>query len=119
MSQAKTTVAKDEAAPVSPVPAAAASDDAKSSHSAEVKDLTAALRQLSQQRRMFRQVQMTYNRIKKSQFKYLKVEDEEVVDKNAAAAEEKTTPKDPEETAKDKVKAAHRLLRNFNYAVNV
>lgn len=65
MSQAKTTVAKDDAAPVSPV-AAAPSDDAKSSNSTEVKDLTTSLKQLSQQRRMLRQVQITYARIKKS-----------------------------------------------------
>jgi len=67
MSQAtKTTVAKDEAAPVNTVPAADASDDAKSSHSTEVKDLTAALKQLSQQRRMIRQVQINYSKIKRS-----------------------------------------------------
>lgn len=50
--------------------------------------------------------------------KHLKLEDGEV-DKNVATTEEKTSPKDSEETAKDKVIAAHRLLRNFNYAVNV
>jgi len=65
MSQAKTTVSKDEAAPLSPIPATA-SDDAKSSHSTEVKDLNTTLRQLSQQRRMLRLVQINYNRIKKS-----------------------------------------------------
>jgi len=66
-------------------------------------------------------VQITYSRIKKSQFKHLKVADGEVVDKvdKVADEKEKSTPKDPEETAQDKVKAAHRLLRNFNYAVNV
>ena len=58
---------------------------------------------------------MTYSRIKKSFFKILKPVEEEVTDK----IEEKKTPKDPEDAAKEKVKAAHRLLRNFNYAVNV
>jgi len=55
MSQAKNTVvAKDEAAPVSPV-AAAASDDAKSSHSnSEVKELMTSLKQMSQKRRILR-----------------------------------------------------------------
>lgn len=116
MSQAKNTVvAKDEAAPVSPV-AAAASDDAKSSHSnSEVKELMTSLKQMSQKRRILRQVQITYARIKKSHFKVLKPAEEEGADKK----EEKRTPKDPVDVAKEKVKAAHRLLRNFNYAVNV
>lgn len=116
MSQAKPTVAaKDEAAPVSPV-AAATSDDAKSSQSnTEVKELMTSVKQLSQKRRMLRQVQITYSRIKKSFFKILKPIEEEGADK----IEEKKTPKDPEDIAKEKVKAAHRLLRNFNYAVNV
>lgn len=113
MSLAKTAHAKDEAAPVSPVAATAVSDDAKSSNSNEVKELQTSIRQLSQQRRMLRQVQVTYSRIKKSQFKYIKPADDEV-----EKTQEKT-PKDPEDSAKEKVKAAHRLLRNFNYAVNV
>jgi len=72
---------------------------------------------MSQKRRILRQVQITYSRIKKSFFKVLKspAEEEEKADK----VEDKKTPKDPVDAAKEKVKAAHRLLRNFNYAVNV
>ena len=59
-------------------------------------------------------MQITYARIKRSYFKILKPS-EDGVDK----VEEKSTPKDPVDINKEKVKAAHRLLRNFNYAVNV
>lgn len=105
-------VSKDEAAPVSPV--AATHDDAKSSSSnTEVKELTASLRQILSRRRMLRSVQITYRRIKKGQFKYLKP-----VEVKPEETEQKVT-KDPEEVAKEKVRAVYRLLRNFNFAVNV
>ena len=107
MSATKQTAIKDEAAPVSPV--AGPSDDAKSTQS-EIKELIASLKSLTQKRRVFRQVQLNYIRIKKSFFKQLQPVEE---------ADKSESPSDPEQVQKEKVSATHRLLRNFNFAVNV
>lgn len=105
MSNTKETTIKDEAAPASPV--ATTTEDAKSS---EIKELINSLKSLTQKRRAFRQVQLNYNRIKKSFLKHLQPTED---------ADKKETPTDPEQVKKEKVSAAHRLLRNFNFAVNV
>ena len=66
-------VAKEEeaAAPVSPP--VADNDDAKSSksNSNEIKELVASLKELTQKRRVFRQVQLNYSRIRKNFFKHI------------------------------------------------
>lgn len=105
MSHTKETTIKDEAAPASPV--ATKTEDAKSS---EIKELIASLKSLTQKRRAFRQVQLNYVRIKRSFFKHLQPVEE---------ADKSESPADPEQVKKEKVSAAHRLLRNFNFAVNV
>ena len=106
MSNTKQTAIKDEAAPVSPV--ARPSEDAKSQ--SEIKELIASLKSLTQKRRVFRQVQLNYTRIKKSFFKHIQPAEE---------ADKSESPADPEQAQKEKVSATHRLLRNFNFAVNV
>ena len=111
MSTTNQTATKDEAAaPVSPV-AEVNSDDAKSNKS-EIKDLRATISNLSQKRRVFRQCQINYIRIKKSLFKKIQPDTTEEADKSES-------PKDPELVQEEKVSATHRLLRNFNFAVNV
>lgn len=111
MSTTNQTTIKDEAAPASPV-AVSPSDDAKSNQS-EIKELINSLKNLTQKRRVFRQVQVNYVRIKKTFFKHLQPPEEN--DKSESQADTTTTPQTP----KEKVSATHRLLRNFNYAVNV
>lgn len=107
------TAIKDEAVPASPV--AEQSEDAKSDQP-EVKELLASLKNLTQKRRVFRQCQLNYIRIKKAFIKHLQPPVAEEADKTA---ESRGSPKDPETVQEEKVHAAHRLLRNFNYAVNV
>lgn len=62
---------------------------------------------------MLRQVQITYRRIKRGQFRYLKP-----VEVKPEESEQKVT-KDPEEVAKEKVRAVFRLIKNFNFTLNV
>jgi hypothetical protein len=108
MSAINQTAIKDEAAPASPV-AIPQSDEANSNQS-EIKELVASLKNLTQKRRVFRQVQVNYIRIKKTFFKHLQVSEE---------ADKSESPANPAPLEKEKVSATHRLLRNFNYAVNV
>lgn len=87
MSKPQSTMNKDEAAaPASPAVERHNSDDAKSTNS-EVKELITAIKNLSQKRRVFRQVQLNYIRIKKSFFKHIKPLEE--------AADKSESQKDP------------------------
>ena len=73
-----------------------------------------SLKNLTQKRRVFRKVQANYVRIKKTFIKVIQPMDEPSSDKT-----ESTVTVDPTEIEKKKVNATHRLLRNFNFAVNV
>jgi len=112
MSETKTIAieeaAAEKAAPESPP--SDRSDDAKSAVSSEVKDLLSSLKDLSSKRRAFRQVQLRYATIKKSSFKNLQVPQK---------SDDENDSKSSEKVQHSKASIVHRILRNFNFAINI